>query len=214
MSRLSVTLCVALCAALAAHVAIDVAGDYVLARDTYDALEHQSRNVVALGALGLATVAIAAAVRAALCGACDDERAFCALLRASLPASRRRFIAEIVAGTLFALLAMEALDTAVAGQRSGNLTDLLGGSLWLGPALAILCGVLGATVAWTVLARLGRLHAALARVIAAFVPRTFDEGSAGVMSAHGRHARLVVATPILARRLAGRAPPGALAAAR
>ena len=213
MPRAVVALCVALCAALLAHVAIDVAGDYLLAHDSYDAIEHHSRGFIASSALALALVAIGAALRAALADARGDERAFCALVRASLPASPGRFAGEILTLTFLGLLAMEALDAALAGQRIDDLADLLGGSSTLGPATAIACGLFATLVAWMSLVRLARVHDVIVRAIAAFVRLATDEVSCAT-PVSVRRGRPAITVPALARRLAGRAPPAVLPAVR
>ena len=213
MTRFVVPLCVALSAALVAHVAIDVAGDFLLPHDTYDALDHRSRGFVACGALALVLCAIAAALRAAIAEARGSEHAFCTLLQRALPVSRLRFTLEILASTFILLLGMEGLDVIIAGQRVDDLTDLLGGSLVLGPAVAIVCAVVCAAGAWLGLRRLAASRHVLAAALATFF-RIAARGGSLRFARLDRPIGFALTAPAIARRLAGRAPPPTLRALR
>ncbi len=213
LRRSIVLLCAAFFAALASHVAIDVLGDRLLAHDTYtyDAIGHRSRSLVALGALALALVAMAAALRNAFADARCDERRFCASLRSALPASPLRFGIEVIVVSFGLLVMMETLDASLAGQQIDGVADLVGGSLLLGSACAVVCGALAAALGWLCVARFTRLHGVLCALISAFV-RFVCRGARIASAALGEPLRFIASLPVLACRIAGRAPPVSLSA--
>jgi hypothetical protein len=119
-------------AAVLSHVAIDVLGDYLLAHDTYDRMAHESR-----GLFGAAALAVATAVAIRYC--CDllNRRASSSLVRgcgvlALREASGWRFFAPVAAIAAAMLLGMESVDCWLAAKPVHGISDLAGGSLWLG----------------------------------------------------------------------------------
>lgn len=201
-------LAVAACgAALLAHVGIDAAGDFLLARDTYDGLEHRSRCEILSLALGFAC----ASVLWILWVAFEDvrgERGATRLTVDDLLGRPWRFIAAVVALSLPALIGMEFFDVTSGGGRIDEVTDLLGGSAPLG--LGILSGT--ATLAGLAVRYLARLllashraFVAVAHRLVALVARVRPQGDArpperGVGCQIGQRS-------ILSRRSGKRGPP-------
>jgi hypothetical protein len=158
---------VAVCvAAFIAHVAIDVVGDYALPHDTYDGVAHDSRVGVVVAAIGLALAAAFGVLWSALQSAC---RSSARGRRARVVGSPLLFGAAVVVAVVALVAGMEAIDVVLAGARVDSVSDMLGGSVFLGLALTLpiaLCAALGAL-------RVARFveHATvlLARVIVAMV---------------------------------------------
>jgi hypothetical protein len=127
-------------AAAAAHVVIDIAGDYLLARDSYDGMEHHSRALL----LALVGVAILlAAIRTIfeiLDRRCGSATSVLTAVRSSL-GHPGRFAAESAGVAVLALVAMETFDCALSGRKAG-LTDLFGGSLLLGGSTIVVAGAI------------------------------------------------------------------------
>jgi len=124
-------------AALFAHLGIDLAGDVVLAHDAYDGLDHCSRSDVCAVALTLAIGALLRVVWLAV----DEARTGQPTRRATLDdvfgPGPWRFAGAVVALTLPALMTMELVDIVADGRRLDDVTDLLGGSVWLGLSMTI-----------------------------------------------------------------------------
>lgn len=162
--------CFAACAAaVLAHVAIDIAGDYVLAKDAYDALDHGSRFGVSLLALAAAAGGLWAIIRAALAEARGSHGALRAVLRAAAPSSPVRFLGIVALFSVPVLLGMAGLDAAVAGKPVDDLGDLLGGSFVLAGSMLALCAGLVSAAVLGFLRLLCRYHRTLVRVLEAFV---------------------------------------------
>jgi len=184
--------CFAACAAaVLAHVAIDIAGDYLLAKDAYDALDHGSRFGVSLLALVAAAGGLWAILRAALAEVRGSQGALRSVLRAAAPASPLRFLGIVALFSVPVLLGMAGLDAAVAGKPVDDLGDLVGGSFILAGTLLALCAGLVSGAVLGFLRLLCRFHRTLVRVVEAFVRLALAFASA--------------ADPVAARREAGRA---------
>lgn len=153
--------------AVAAHVVVDVAGDFLLARDAYDGIAHDSRALL-LGLLAIGTMI--AAIRTVF-SMLDRHRGTSGSLLATVRdalGDPARFATAAAAIAILGMVAMESLDCVVDG-RIADLTDLFGGSLLLGAAAAALSGAL---CGWGV-HRLVRSLAACERPIAAFIIAAF-----------------------------------------
>jgi hypothetical protein len=201
-----VLLSVASIAALMSHVVIDVLGDFMLAHDTYDDVEHSSRTVVGLVVLGFALSGIAFGFRAALREARGSENAFCQALRSALPRRTLLFVtaALIVASVLLCL--MEGCDAWLAGQAVDDLGDLFGGSILLGGTVVGLTTTVMSLCALALLRRLARSRA-FALAIAIFLQREPVDSCRGRSSRRHRADLLVFHPRLLCRAIAGRAPP-------
>jgi hypothetical protein len=191
-----------------AHVAIDVAGDFLLAHDTYDGLEHRSRSEIFSVALAFAC----ASVLWLLWVAFQDARGGRGATRLSvddlLGRGPWRFVAAVVALSLPALVGMEFLDVTSSGGRIDDLTDLLGGSAQLGlgltSAAAVLVGLTVRRVARMLLASQRAFVAVVHRLIA-LVARVRPQGDARPPErALGRQ---LGQRSILSRRSGKRGPP-------
>jgi hypothetical protein len=152
-------------AALLAHVGIDLAGDFLLARDTYDGIDHRSRSEVFVIAVALGSGALIRALWLAL----DEARTGRLRSRPSFEAvfgdRPWRFALAVVALTIPALAAMECVDILAEGGRVDDPTDLLGGSAWLGLGLTMPIAVLVALVVRSIAKLVMGSHRALVTVI-------------------------------------------------
>jgi hypothetical protein len=153
--------------AVIAHVVVDVAGDYLLARDAYDGIAHDSRTLL-LGLLAIGTlIAASRTVFSMLDRHRGTSGSFLTAVRDALghPA---RFAAAAAAIAILGMVAMESLDCIVGG-RIADVADLFGGSLLLG---AVAAAVSGALCGWGA-HRLVRSLAARELPIAAFIIAAF-----------------------------------------
>lgn len=120
-----------------AHFAIDVAGDYLLPRDSYDHLEHGSRELLTGLALVLAVVLAARGLKIC-CEIATKHRGRLARpvlgLRAALG-----LIAGAAAASAVLVPAMEVLDGRLDGAPVLQLSDAFGGSIPLGLTITLLC---------------------------------------------------------------------------
>ena len=123
-------LCASAAAAALADYAIDVVGDYALRQDTYDAIEHGSRELV----IGIALIVAALLALRGLRTCCDVALANRG--RLALPAVGRGqvlgFLAGSLATTVLLVPAMEVLDGRISGDPVSGIDDAFGGSLLLG----------------------------------------------------------------------------------
>jgi hypothetical protein len=141
----SLALCAAAAGAALAHWAIDVVGDYALARDSYDHLQHGSRELITAIALMLAAVL---AVRGL--GICC-EIATIHRTRLVRPVMALRELLSVVGASVGLSLAivpgMEYLDGRLDGVPVHRLGDAFGGSIPLGVATTLVCAGLVALLA-------------------------------------------------------------------
>lgn len=200
-----VLLGVALSAALIAHVTIDVLGDYLLAHDTYDDLDHSSRELVAFGTLLITLLGAAFAVAAAVREARGSENAFCRALRSALPTSAGIFTAGATATAVLALCGMEFGDALVAHQRIDDVGDLFGGSVLFGGTIvsAIATALSLATLQFI---RLLARSCIITHAVVALLRRRLDDAFERETFRECSH-RLIYRVHVACRRVAGRAPP-------
>jgi hypothetical protein len=134
---LTLAVCAAAASAAIAHFAIDVAGDFLLARDSYDHLRHGSRELVT-GIAVVAAVVLAVRGLRVCCEIATSHRA--RLLR---PVFGLRDAVVVFAGAALTGSAvvpgMEYLDGGLDGTPVHRLQDAFGGSISLGLAVTILC---------------------------------------------------------------------------
>jgi len=149
----SLALCAAAAAAALAHFAIDVAGDYLLARDSYDHLEHGSRELLTGVALVL-SVFLAGRGLKICCEIATKHRG-----RLARPVLGLREALGLIAGAATASVvfvpAMELLDGRLDGAPVLRLADAFGGSILLGLTTTLLCAsfvalLVYATVRWLI----------------------------------------------------------------
>jgi hypothetical protein len=141
----SLALCAAAAGAALSHFAIDIVGDYALTHDSYDDLNHGSREVVT----GLALVLALALVARGLRTCCEIAAVNRARVMRPFLGLRERLgmFAGASAGTVLIVPAMEYLDGCLDGIPVHRLSDAFGGSIFLGIATALVCaGVVAALV--------------------------------------------------------------------
>lgn len=205
--------CFAACAAaVLAHLAIDIAGDYVLAKDAYDALEHGSRWTVSLLAFVAACGGLWAILRAAVAEARGRFGALRGVLSAAAPASPWRFCAVVAAFSIPVLLGMAGLDAALAGRPVDDLGDLVGGSFILAGSMLALCAGLVSGGVLAFLRLLCRHHRALLRVVESFVRLALAfVAAAAPLAARGMPRRARTHSSLRRCTSGNRAPPPLLA---
>lgn len=198
-------------AALFAHVAIDIAGDVLLAHDTYDGLDHQSRGEMVAGGLIALVGLLLRLVWRALAEARGGYAARRLRFEEMFGRSAWRFALAVAFLALPALMAMEYVDVSAAGGRIDDVTDLLGGSLPLGSSLtalaAALCAATVRRIARFVLSKQDVLVAVIGRLIVsqrrlAVATSAYATPSRRRPSHRGRS--------ILSRRSGKRGPPALL----
>jgi hypothetical protein len=120
-----------------AHYAIDVVGDYALTADSYDHLNHSSRDLISAVALVLAAIIAARGLR--VC--CEIAAANRTRILTSTPRLREAlgFVAAAVAASATLVPMMEWLDGRLAGISVRGIDDAFGGSLWLGLVTTVVC---------------------------------------------------------------------------
>jgi hypothetical protein len=140
----SVVLCAAAAGAVIAHVAIDIVGDYALAHDSYDDVQHGSRAFVSGAALTIA-VFLAARGLSACCAIAARNRT----RLPSPPCGAREllmFILASVSGSSILVPAMEWLDGRFDGMPVRQIGDGFGGSLLIGLVTTAACASLVAAL--------------------------------------------------------------------
>lgn len=204
--------CAAALAAAVAHSAIDFAGDFVLAHDAYDDIDHGSRLPASeiaflLGLLLVIRLLLAACGCAAVSGG--------ALRGAVLALVGRRawaFAFFVAAATLVATALMEYADTVAAGSATTDVDALFGGSIPLGCGISIAVAIAVASGLRRLLALVASSDATIARLLESWLrgraqaapgSRALDVAFAGSPSPF--------AGSSAARRSGKRAPPLRLA---
>jgi hypothetical protein len=150
---LTLVFCAAAVGAVIAHVAIDVVGDYALASDSYDYLQHDSRALVGGAALAIA-VFLAARGLSACCAIAARNRT----RLPSPPLDARELLAFVLAavyGSVLFVPAMEWLDGRLDSAPVRHLDEAFGGSLLLGLVITVICagavaGLIYALVRWLI----------------------------------------------------------------
>ena len=198
-------LSVALFAALIGHVVIDVLGDFMLAHDAYDDIDHSSRGIVAAITLGLAVAGIGASIRAMIREARGSDNAFCIALRAALPRSVPVFLIAAVTLSTCALCLMEGCDAWLAGRSIDDVGDLFGGSIAFGMTTEAIVTFAFGLLTLGGLRRLARTRIMLG-VLGAFLRRRVGV-TAGRQTGPNVRRRLVLRVHYVCRQIAGRAPP-------
>jgi hypothetical protein len=198
-------------AAVLAHVTIDVLGDFLLAHDTFDGVEHHSRAVF-LGIFVLVAGLVALRFVWELMGrGVGSLRELLRRLRTARGSSPIHFVLHVIAVAVVGLVLMEFLDCTISGSEFRDVADLMGGSLLLGGSTTT---VLGAIVAIAVRALFGLIvdwEPCIAAVISRFLCCACACAPAGEQ--YNPEARFLGkrASP-LARRGGKRAPPPFVAA--
>jgi TRAP-type C4-dicarboxylate transport system permease small subunit len=162
-------LAAALCAAVAAHAGIDIAGDYLLRDDTYDHVNHGSREIVSAIAMLCAAGAGTLFVRQLFCSL-ETARSRVRLMR--IP--RATLVRCGLAVPLLALgivPLMETIDTLRAGGDIDSLADAFGGSLLLGCGTTLLCAAVVCALVFGIVAWLCRHREHVARIVGSLLER-------------------------------------------
>jgi len=156
-------LCGAAAAAALAHFAIDIVGDYALPHDTYDNLQHGSRELLSGLALVLA-VALAARGLRICCEIAAINRT--RILRPPLRMWEVfGFLFGTVAVSAILVPAMECLDGGLAGVPVRELDDAFGGSILLGLGTTAVCAGAVALLVYAVARWLICHHDSIATII-------------------------------------------------
>jgi hypothetical protein len=129
-----------------AHFAIDVAGDYLLARDSYDYVPHGSRELAAGVALLIAVALAGRGLR--IC--CDIAAANRTRLLRPMLGLRETLgmFAGAMASSALIVPAMEYLDGQTAGMPVHRFSEAFGGSIALGLGTTLICAVLVTSVVY------------------------------------------------------------------
>lgn len=199
--------CASALGAALAHLAIDFVGDYALAHDSYDHIQHGSRVLVSGVAILIALVLAARGLRVC-CEIAARHRT--RLLR---PALRVREILRMVGGaaviSVAIVPAMEYLDGWLSGTPVRQFSDAFGGSIPLGLVTTVCCAAVVALFVCLIAHWLISHRDSIAAVIETFSNPVKDcvlPGGHDVFCApftlHRRRA-------IYALRLAKRGPPAA-----
>jgi hypothetical protein len=182
----------------------------MLAHDSYDDVDHSSRGVVALVTLGLACCGIGFGLRAAIREAAGSEDAFCAALRSAIPRGTAAFTVLAILAATGIMCVMEGCDALLAGQQVDDLGDLFGGSIVFGGTIVSITATCVSVLALAALRRLARARR-IAVALVAFLRRCIAKVFIDDAGSNIEH-RLVFRSRVIARRIAGRAPPRALLA--
>jgi hypothetical protein len=201
----ALALCAAAMGAAVAHLAIDVVGDYALTRDSYDHLQHGSREVVAGVALLVALLLAGRGLRVC-CDIAANNRA--RLLRPSL---RLREIFGILFGAAGASVvivpAMEYLDGRLDGISIVRFGDAFGGSIPLGLSITFLSAMLVAVLVCAIARWLIAHRDSIATIIGTFLRSFRDAARTSGYDCITRRLMPRRQRLIYALRLAKRGPP-------
>lgn len=193
--------------ALVAHVFIDVLGDFVLAHDAYDRVEHGSRLVVLAGSVGIMTLALLWLWCAAVADARTPRSGVRDLLlsAARWTATPLAIIATI--GLAIVMIGgMEFVDVLRGGGAATDLADVFGGSLWLGLGVSVALGILFSVLGARVLRSVARAYDFFVIVVRSTFRATSDR-SQPAAAARVRSAIPRVSSVVVVRRAAKRGPP-------
>jgi hypothetical protein len=166
----SLALCAAAAGAAFAHFAIDVVGDYVLPRDSYDYLDHGSRELMTGLALLLASALAVRGLRVCCeIGVANRTR----LARPALALGHTLgFMIFAITTSVVAVPGMEYVDGLLDGARVDSLGDAFGGSIPLGLATTLLCSALVASLVYLLARWLISHRDTIATIIETIMRRT------------------------------------------
>jgi hypothetical protein len=198
-------LCAAAGAAALAHVAIDIVGDFALPHDTYDAIAHGSRELVA-------GIALAAAVILAFRGLriCFDVAV---ANRGRLPGhdlnvrQALAFFAGVLVASGILVPAMELLDARLDGTVLGGVDDAFGGSMLLGLAVTAACVALVAGIVFTVARLIVSYRDTIEAIVVSLLGRANDRNCPNTQELRRRSVRPHRHGTVHALRLCKRGPP-------
>jgi hypothetical protein len=204
--RVTLVAVAATLAALLAHVAIDILGDYVLAHDAYDGVDHQSRAIFVVATLVLALGIAARVVFELLSKGSGSHASLLRAVRANF-GTPARFVLQTILLATVTLAGMELLDCVLSATPVDGIEDLFGGSLSLGLGTVLVTSALTGWLAH----RLVRLLADRETQIAALIYRFVFASTALPVVAGMAHRAWPSATIerslLLARRGSKRGPP-------
>ena len=153
----ALTILMASCvAALLTHIGIDIAGDFVLAHDPYDDLQHASRFTIAALGLASALTLLVSIFYLALLEARDGRSSLRRAVVAATGSSPWPSIVAVNCLALPMLAGMGAVDALLAGERVSSLVEMVGGSLTLWLCVAMPTASLLALTTWLGMRRLLR----------------------------------------------------------
>ncbi len=198
-------MCAAAAGAALSHLAIDVVGDYALARDSYDHLRHDSRDLVS----GIALIVAALLAGRGLRACCEIAAANRHRLARPLLGGRRLLatLTAAIAGSLALVPAMELLDGRLDGVAVSNVADSFGGSIALGLATTLVCAALVA-LAILIFARWLIAHRdSIVTIIETLLAAVDKAAQPCAYERSGRHSSIRRRRAPTALRLAKRGPP-------
>jgi hypothetical protein len=207
--RISLVCIAATFAALLAHVAIDIAGDYVLAHDAYDGIDHQSRAIFVVAAIAAVLVVASRVLFKLLDRSSNSHESLLRRLSAAC-GSPAAFILQTAFLAIVTLAGMELLDCALSGTPVDGIEDLFGGSLALGLGTTLAIGALAGWCAHGLMRLLGHREAQIAALLYRFVFAAFARPILTGTSRRARMSRTLERALLLARRGSKRGPPLAL----
>lgn len=193
-------------AALVAHIGIDVAGDYVLAHDSYDGIEHGSRLLITVSLLVALVVVAVRVVCSALDRVVGVRRAMHECAPSAVPKAIGRHLVLVVVATFVLLVGMERVDLLVAGQPPDDLADLLGGSFALGIGLTLPLGLAVAAAGWSIARWIRAARLGVIEIVGAWMMSRARHRN-GLHTQVRRSRRAPIAQPVFARNTSKRGPP-------
>lgn len=198
-------LCAGTAAAALAHYAIDVVGDYALRQDTYDAIEHGSRELVG----GIALIVAALLALRGLRTCCDVALANRGRLTApSLgQGDVLAFLAGSVVTTALLVPAMEVLDGRMAGDPVVGLDDAFGGSMLLGLTVVAVCAIAVAAAIVSIAVWFVSHRDAIEAIVVSLLGRSRPPLVSDVQERRRRDVRPHRVRTVHALRLCKRGPP-------
>jgi hypothetical protein len=168
----SLALCAAAAGAALAHVAIDILGDYVLSRDSYDYLRHDSRPLVS-GVAVLIALALAARGLRICCRIAVQNRTRLRRTVITLGEGAALIGGSLLAGA-FIVPSMELLDGRLDGSSVNGLADAFGGSILLGLGTTLVCTALAALALYAIARWLLAHRDSIASLIGTLIRRVLD----------------------------------------
>ena len=198
-------MCAAAAGAALSHLAIDVVGDFALARDSYDHLRHDSRDLVSGIALIVAVLLAGRGLRAC----CEIAAANRHRLARPLLGARDLLatLAAAIAGSVALVPAMELLDGRLDGVAVSNVADSFGGSIALGLATTLVCAALLALVILALARWLIAHRDSIVTIIATLLAPVDQAARPCAYEGSRRHSSIRRRRAPTALRLAKRGPP-------
>jgi hypothetical protein len=207
-----ILLLTALVAAAAAHFLIDVIGDFALAHDSYDGMEHHARTLAFVIVLIFAVGGILRFLWSALDAGHASTGTFRELVGPVVALPVWRFVGVVTAVALMTVIAMESVDVLLSGTRIDDFADALGGSIPLGMSVTLTISVCIGTAVSLLYRSLASAHRAIVEIVCALVVGIrHRQGSQRAVRMALSLESLTAPISVLSTRAAKRAPPLLLA---